>query len=81
MEKRNERPLMDLETGQIGEVVELDGGCRFKRRLGTRGIQIGKILKVVTKQPGGPLVVKCNGSQLTLGRGMARKIIVEVNVA
>lgn len=78
MKENNKKALLDLETDQIGEVVKLEGGGRFKRRLGTRGIQLGKTLKVVTKQPGGPLVVKCSGSQLTVGRGMARKIIVEV---
>ena len=78
MKTNNKRSLLDLEVGRVGRVVGLKGGHGFRRRLGTRGIQVGRTVKVVTRQPAGPLVVNCNGSQLTVGRGMARKIIVEV---
>lgn len=43
------------------------------------GIRNGKEIKVVSKQPfRGPLTVEVCGCQMTLGRGMARKIMVDV---
>lgn len=62
-------------------VYRLNGGRGFIRRLGTRGIQVGKHIKLIVKQPGGPLVVESEGCQMTMGRGMARKVIVEVEDA
>jgi len=41
----------------------------------------GKIVKVVTRHPfGGPLVLEVDGNKTTIGRGMARRIIVKVVV-
>ena len=42
------------------------------------GIREGQTIKLVSKQPfKGPLTITVGGSQMTLGRGMAYKILVQ----
>lgn len=70
--------LIDLNPGVTAKVIKLDGGHGFQRQLRTRGIREGKSISLVTKQPSGPLVVRIGSIQITIGRGMARRVIVEV---
>ncbi len=71
-------PLGSLKEGQEARIVQLDGGDEFQRKLRTIGIREGKVVKVLTRQPfGGPVVVEIDGRSTTIGRGMARRIIVE----
>jgi ferrous iron transport protein A len=43
------------------------------------GLREGQEIKIVSRQPlHGPLTIKIKGCQVTLGRGMAKKIMVEV---
>jgi len=43
------------------------------------GIRKGKHIRIIACQPfGGPVVVEINGSKISLGRGIASKIEVEV---
>jgi ferrous iron transport protein A len=77
MENDMEIPITDLKEGESGIVVSLAGGGAFQRRLRTIGIREGKIVKLLLKQPfGGPFVVEIDRRQTTIGRGMARRIIV-----
>ena len=71
-------PLTQLPTNKRGKIVGIDGGQGFQRRLRVMGIKEGQIIKIVSKQPfRGPLTIAVFGCQMTLGRGMAQKIIVE----
>lgn len=70
--------ILDLEAGTEGVIVDITGGQGFQRRLGTRGLRIGKRIRVVAKQFRGPIVVESEGFQITLGRGMAKKVLLEV---
>lgn len=50
----------------------------FHRRLNALGIREGQIVRVVSKQPlMGPLTISIGNCQMTIGRGMAHKILVE----
>jgi ferrous iron transport protein A len=74
-----ERALLDLETGKQGTVTRFAGTAGFAQKLRTIGIREGKILTVVARHPfGGPVVVNVDGRGVTLGRGMARRVIVDV---
>lgn len=69
--------LSDLAPGTKATIVALHGGHGFQRRLRTMGIREGKTVTVVAKQPfGGPLVLEVDGKRTTIGRGMARRILV-----
>ncbi len=50
----------------------------FHRRLDALGIREGQIVRIISKQPlMGPLTISIGNTQMTIGRGMAHKIIVE----
>lgn len=70
--------LSELKTDLPAKVLRLEGGQGFQRRMRTRGIREGKMISLATKQPMGPLVVRVSGTQMTIGRGMAGKIVVQV---
>ena len=74
-----EIPLIELETGKKGKILRLEGGSGFRRNIYSRGIREGKILEVVTRHPfSGPIVFKIDGRETAIGRGMAGRIVVEV---
>ncbi len=71
--------LTQMESGQSGEVVEIQGGFGITRKLESMGIRVGKqIVKVSGLFLRGPVTVKVGNTQLSMGHGMAAKIIVEV---
>lgn len=74
-----EMPLTGLRVGQKAKILRLAGGYGFQTNLRSRGIREGKTLELVTRHPvGGPLVIDIDGRETAIGRGMAKRIIVEV---
>ncbi len=70
--------LLQLPTNKKAKITSIDGGHGFQRKLQTLGIREGQEIKVVSKQPfRGPITIKVCSSQMTLGRGVARNILVE----
>lgn len=76
----NLRPLDLLGCVQSGIVREIAGGRGIGRRLSSMGLHPGATVRLVCAQPArGPVVVEINGTtRLALGRGIARKVMVEV---
>lgn len=73
-----EHRLVNLKGGEAGVIIRLDGGRGFKDNLRTMDVREGNTVKVIAKEPaGGPLVVKAGKTTVTIGRGMASKIIIE----
>ena len=71
--------LSNLSVNQRARITELNGGFGFQRKLRVMGIREGQIIKVVSRQPfRGPFTIAIGGSNITIGRGMANKIAVEV---
>ena len=79
-------PLAYLNKGNTGIIVNIHGGHHgghhgahgLKGRLNVLGIREGQIVRVISKQPlMGPLTISVGNNQMTIGRGMAHKIIVE----
>ena len=72
-------PLTMVPYAKKARIVLIKGGHGFQRKMRVMGLREGKIVKVVTKQPlHGPMTIEINGSQVTIGMGMAQRIIVEV---
>ncbi len=72
--------LVDLKEGQEAEVTELAAGWEARKRLMDLGIHAGTRLTLLAVHPmGGPLLVKVGGSHVALGRGIARKLSVELD--
>jgi len=71
--------LLQISPGTSVRVIDFDGGINLRRKLTQYGIHPGDCLRLLRKAPlGGPLLVKCNDRDIALGRGVADKIIVEL---
>ena len=71
--------LTDLQPKQKARIIRLEGGYGFQQKLRSRGIREGKKVKIITRQPGGgPIVMSIDNKKTALGRGMAGRVIVEV---
>ena len=85
-----ELPLTELKDGQSGVINTIKAGrgrgwgrggqsWGFKKRLMDMGLTPGTKITVVKSAPfHGPLEVLVRGSRIALGRGMARRILVEI---
>ena len=73
----NETTLALLNQGDKATVVALQGGCGFQHRVRSVGLKEGKLFRVVARHHfSGPLVVEIERRHITIGRGMAQKIVV-----
>ncbi|MCK5458584.1 MAG: ferrous iron transport protein A [Thermoplasmatales archaeon] len=70
--------LIDLPANKMAKITSVGGGVGLQRKLRTLGVREGQEVKISSRQPfRGPLTIKVCGSQITLGRGIARRILVE----
>lgn len=59
------------------DVVEIQGGWGVRQRLNRMGIHPGdRILVKRSGVMGGPILVQVHGTEVAMGRGMARKVFV-----
>jgi ferrous iron transport protein A len=69
--------LTQLDEGESGIVVEIQGGHGLIRRLENMGIRSGKkVTKVSAQFMRGPVTLRINNYQIAIGYGMAKKILV-----
>lgn len=72
--------LSRMKAGEEGVIRKIEGGYGFQRRLTYLGLRVGKIVKKITSEPlRGPIVVEVDGTCIAIGRGMAEKILVEID--
>ncbi len=70
-------PLSAAACGECVRLVGIEGGRRLRHRLAELGLNPGSVVRVVRRQPGGPLILAVKGdARMAIGRGMAHKIIV-----
>ncbi len=70
--------LVQLRPGQTARIVEIQGGLHLMRRLEAMGLRIGAQISSLGDQVlHGPVIIRSGGTQVAIGQGMARKIIVE----
>jgi ferrous iron transport protein A len=71
--------LANLPIRTNARIIEIQGGHGIQQKLEVMGIRIGKRITLISKQPfRGPLTIKVCNTLMTIGRGMAQRIIVEV---
>ncbi len=71
--------LVDMEPGETGIVMKIDGGFGATRRIQSMGVRIGKrVKKVGARFWRGPQTVLVDNFKVAIGFGMAAKIFVEV---
>lgn len=75
--------MMTLDTLCVqrqARVMMIDGGQKVRSYLNTLGIHIGDWLTVVQRAPfRGPVLVEIHGTRVALGRGVARKVQVDLD--
>lgn len=71
------KSLAELIKGEHGTVLAFEGGRIVNNRLTSLGFTPGVEINVVQNYGRGPLIVIVRGSRVALGRGEARKIIVQ----
>ena len=72
--------LTQMQVGQSGVVVQIQGGHGLVNRLNSLGIRPGKrITKISSMIMRGPVTIEVDRAQVAIGFGMARRIIVELD--
>jgi len=75
----NRVTLAQMQTGQRGKIVEIDGGYGLARKLDALGIRVGKeVTKISAQWMRGPVLLRQGNTQTALGFGMASKVLVEL---
>ncbi len=69
-------PLSMANKNKLWKIADVIGGRNVKQRLFVLGLYPGSIVKMVTNDFRGPLIVEINNSKIAIGRGMAQKILV-----
>ena len=68
--------MSDLKTGELGTVVELDGGHAFIGRMAALGFTPGATVGMLRNPGRGPIIVRVLDTQIALGHGQACKVSV-----
>jgi len=69
-------PLSRAEAGRDVVVMDVLAGRGLRQRLMDMGLVPGAVVRVMSNSSAGPLIVAVKETRLTLGRGMAHKIMV-----
>lgn len=68
-----------IKPGQKAKVVEVRGGWGLRQRLSELGIIPEQVVTIAgTSLWRGPVLVEVNSNEVALGRGVAKKVVVEV---
>jgi len=68
----------NMKSGQIGKVIEIQGGPGLASRLSAMGLRPGqKIIKISSMFWRGPVTIEAGTTRIAIGYGMANKILVE----
>lgn len=71
--------VAQMPAGQSGIVVSISGGRGLVHRMQSLGVRVGVPITKVTGQPlRGPVSIQIGNTELALGFGMARRVMVEV---
>jgi ferrous iron transport protein A len=70
--------LIDLANGESAKIIEINGGKGMLAKLSSLGIIVGETITKVSSSPlKGPVILQKGKTQVAIGYGMAKKIIVE----
>jgi len=67
-------PLSRLKPGEVGRVMAVEGGHGIRQKLFLRGLFEGSVVRVISCY--GPVTVEVDRSTVSIGHGMAQRIIV-----
>lgn len=67
-----------MKKGTRGRVVDVVGGHGAEVKLSAQGIVRGMVIEKTGELRGGPVLLKVGGAQVAVGRGLAKRVLVEV---
>ena len=71
--------LNDLPVGKEGIIMAVNGGHGLVQKLDAMGIRIGKELTKVSRQwMKGPVIIRSGNTEIAIGNGMAKRIMVNI---
>ena len=70
----NRLTLSQLKPGEQGRVMVIEGGRGIRQKLFLRGLFEGSVVRVISCS--GPVTVEVDRNTVSIGRGMAQKIVV-----
>jgi len=70
------KSLCDIDSGSIGVIVFIQGGKGASHRLAELGLLPGERLTMMHNSGVGPVTIIVKGSKISIGYGLAQKIIV-----
>jgi ferrous iron transport protein A len=71
--------LQDMRSGETGRIVQIQGGHGMVNRLASLDIRPGKrITKVSSGFMHGPVTIEVDRTQVAVGFGMAKRMLIEV---
>ena len=70
-------PLIHAKQGERLEIKEFTGGASARMRLLSIGLRVGDKIDIITNINKGQMVVAVGHNRYVLGRGLAKKILVE----
>ena len=73
-DESNRLTLSQLKPGEQGRVMVIEGGRGIRQKLFLRGLFEGSVVRVISCS--GPVTVEVDRNTVSIGRGMAQKIIV-----
>ncbi len=72
--------LDQIKSGETVLVEHIKGGWGCSQRLNQMGIHAGDPVKIKRNAVlGGPILIQVHGSEVALGRGMARHVVVSAS--
>lgn len=72
------KDLTQIKEGAMVEVVEINGGHQFQKKIDAIGLHVGsQIVKLSAQVLNGPITIKIGSTKLAIGHGMAKKILVD----
>lgn len=71
-------PLAMISEGEEVRLVCVQGGQGMRKRLADLGLNVGMAVKVIRRNPEGPMILGVRESRLALGRGMTHRVMVEI---
>jgi ferrous iron transport protein A len=70
--------LDQMKKGSKGKIISVLGGRGAAMKLSAQGISPGMTVEKISALRGGPVVLRIGRSQVAIGLGLARKVLVEV---
>lgn len=74
-------PLSAAKPGEKAVIREFVGGSQARHRLLTMGLRMGDEVEIITSSGRGQVVISLDNKRMALGRGFARKVLVQPNAA